>query len=106
MARTTAPTFNIDTLGGLEIDATNGGVVVNSELQARSDVYVVICPCYYASLYKAGQLASFHDSVLGRRRISALQHSVESGRIAGLNMTGGRKPYVHLPALWFGLFVI
>lgn len=42
---------------GLEIDEKRSGVVVNAELEARRDVYA------------AGDMVSFHDVQLGRRRI-------------------------------------
>lgn len=42
---------------GLEIDEKRSGVVVNAELEARRDVYA------------AGDMVSFHDMQLGRRRI-------------------------------------
>lgn len=42
---------------GLEIDEKRSGVVVNAELEARTDVYA------------AGDMVSFHDVQLGRRRI-------------------------------------
>lgn len=42
---------------GLEIDENRSGVVVNAELEARRDVFA------------AGDMVSFHDVQLGRRRI-------------------------------------
>lgn len=42
---------------GLEIDEKRAGVVVNAELEARTDVFA------------AGDMVSFHDVQLGRRRI-------------------------------------
>jgi hypothetical protein len=35
------PQIDIAIRSGLEIDEVNGGIVVNSELMARSDLYVV-----------------------------------------------------------------
>ena len=61
-----------------------GGVVVNAELEARSDVWV------------AGDVANFYDPTLGRRREEHHDHAAVSGRLAGENMTGARKPYVHV----------
>ena len=42
---------------GLEVDEKRAGVVVNAELEARTDVFA------------AGDMVSFHDVQLGRRRI-------------------------------------
>jgi programmed cell death 8 (apoptosis-inducing factor) len=41
----------------LEIDEKRNGILVNAELEARSNVFA------------AGDAASFHDVYLGRRRI-------------------------------------
>jgi len=73
---------------GLEIDTTCGGVMVNSEMAARTDVYV------------AGDTASYPDRVLGRRRMQSFDHSFYSGLLAGSNMAlSARKPYQHLPVI-------
>lgn len=58
----------------LEIDPNLGGIMVNSELEARTDVWA------------AGDVASFYDTTLGRRREEHHDHAVVSGRLAGANM--------------------
>ncbi|KAJ3324288.1 Apoptosis-inducing factor 1, mitochondrial [Boothiomyces sp. JEL0866] len=73
---------------GLEIDPKYGGILVNAELEARSDVFV------------AGDVCSYHDVVLGRRRVEHYDHAVMSGRTAGLNMTGQKKPYDYQSMFW------
>lgn len=73
---------------GLEIDPRTGGIVVNSELEARADVFV------------AGDVASYYDAVLGRRRVEHYDHAAASGRQAGLNMAGARRPYTYTPMFW------
>lgn len=75
----------------LEIDPVKGGIVVNAELEARSDLWV------------AGDVASFYDVVLGRRREEHHDHAVVSGRLAGENMTGARKSYTHQSMFWSDL---
>lgn len=75
----------------LEIDELNGGVVVNSELSARTDVYV------------AGDAASFFDGHLGRRRVDGVDHAEVSGRYAGMNMSGHNYAYVYQPMRWGSL---
>ncbi|ORX63144.1 hypothetical protein DM01DRAFT_1331217 [Hesseltinella vesiculosa] len=78
---------------GLEIDEQRAGVMVNAELEARKDVYV------------AGDMVSFHDIQLGRRRIEHHDHAVLSGRHAGLNMVEPArvKPYRHQSMFWSDL---
>lgn len=80
-------TFLAET-GGLEIDPRNGGIVTNSELEAVHNVYV------------AGDVLSYHDIVLGRRRSEHHLHAQATGTRAGLNMAGEKKPYQDLTTLW------
>jgi programmed cell death 8 (apoptosis-inducing factor) len=75
----------------LEIDSRLKGVVVNAELEARTNVWA------------AGDVCSFHDIKLGRRRIEHYDHAVLSGRVAGRNMTGAHKPYKHQSFFWSDL---
>ncbi|XP_053976835.1 apoptosis-inducing factor 1, mitochondrial isoform X1 [Hylaeus volcanicus] len=75
----------------LETDPVLGGILVNAELQARSNVWV------------AGDVACFHDIRLGRRRVEHHDHAVISGRLAGENMTGAEKPYLHQSMFWSDL---
>lgn len=76
---------------GLEVDPELGGYLVNTELQARTDVYI------------AGDCACFYDTKLGRRRFEHHDHAVVTGRLAGENMTGARKPYLHQSMFWSDL---
>jgi programmed cell death 8 (apoptosis-inducing factor) len=77
---------------GLEIDEKRAGVVVNAELEARSDVYA------------AGDMVSFHDVQLGRRRIEHHDHAVLSGRHAGENMVANSaRAYNHQSMFWSDL---
>lgn len=67
-------------------------MLVNSELEARGGVFV------------AGDAASFHDVVLGRRRIEHHDHAILSGRLAGRNMASKtHKEYKHQSMLWSDL---
>lgn len=75
----------------LEVDNTYGGFMVNSELEARRD------------LFAAGDCASFYDQQLGRRRVEHHDHAVVSGRLAGENMTGARKAFLHQSMFWSDL---
>jgi len=71
---------------GLEVDPARGGIVASTELLAASNVWV------------AGEVASVPHPVAGRRRSSALEHAVLTGAVAGMNMTGHRLRYNHIPA--------
>ncbi|KAH8380892.1 hypothetical protein KR200_003242 [Drosophila serrata] len=75
----------------LEVDRSRGGFVVNAELEARRNLYV------------AGDASCFYDPLLGRRRVEHYDHSVVSGRLAGENMTGAKKPYQHQSMFWSDL---
>lgn len=73
----------------LEIDTKNGGIVANSELMVRSDLYV------------AGDVASFYDTTLEtRRRQEHFEHSQLTGMLAGYNMIGHNKTYGYVPSFW------
>ena len=76
---------------GLELDPRLGGFVVNAELQARSNLWV------------AGDAACFFDQKLGRRRVQQHDQAVISGRLAGENMTGARKPLKQQAMFWSDL---
>ncbi|KYQ91559.1 apoptosis inducing factor [Tieghemostelium lacteum] len=87
------PNSNVAKSTKLEIDPLNGGIMVNAELQARSDVYV------------AGDVASFYDHSIGqRRRMEHHDHAKVSGELAGINMSTDQKiPYTYQPFYWSDL---
>jgi programmed cell death 8 (apoptosis-inducing factor) len=70
------PNVNLAKEAALEVDSALGGLVVNAELEARSN------------LFAAGDVACFYDPKLGRRRVEHHDHAVVSGRLAGENMVG------------------
>lgn len=76
---------------GLEVDAVNGGVIVNDFMMAEPDVFA------------AGDVASFHDRALGRRRVEHWDHAVVTGRIAAQNMMGKRERYGLQSMFWSDL---
>ena len=82
------PNTSLAKASGLEIDPKIDGVVVNAELEARTNVFA------------AGDVTSYHDVALGRRRVEHYDHAYMSGRHAGLNMTGEHKPYNHQSMFW------
>jgi len=78
----------------LEWDNKLNGFMVNSELQARSNVWV------------AGDATSFYDIRLGRRKVEHHDHAIVSGRLAGANMAAIDKPqtpYWHQSMFWSDL---
>ncbi|XP_029632971.1 apoptosis-inducing factor 1, mitochondrial isoform X1 [Octopus sinensis] len=85
------PNTELAKTSGLEVDDKFGGFRVNSELEARSNVWV------------AGDAACFYDIKLGRRRVEHHDHAVVSGRLAGQNMAGAGKAYWHQSMFWSDL---
>jgi NADPH-dependent 2,4-dienoyl-CoA reductase/sulfur reductase-like enzyme len=67
----------------LEVDSVRGGILVNAELEARSDIFA------------AGDVVSYHDIALGRRRVEHYDHAVESGKLAARNMFGKKVALIH-----------
>ncbi|XP_064636454.1 apoptosis-inducing factor 1, mitochondrial-like [Lineus longissimus] len=76
---------------GLEVDEVRGGYKANAELEARTNVFV------------AGDVASYYDIELGRRRVEHHDHATLSGRIAAENMMGAAKPFTEQSMFWSGL---
>lgn len=85
------PSVELAQSAGLELDSVHGGVVVNDFMMAEPDVFA------------AGDVASFHDRSLGRRRVEHWDHAVVSGRIAGKNMAGLRARYGLQSMFWSDL---
>ncbi|XP_053400387.1 apoptosis-inducing factor 1, mitochondrial-like [Mercenaria mercenaria] len=82
------PNTDLADSGNLELDDKFGGFRVNTELQARSDIWA------------AGDCASFYDIKLGRRRVEHFDHASVTGRLAGFNMAGENRPYQHQSMFW------
>eukprot|EP00842_Homolaphlyctis_polyrhiza_P003206 jgi/Hompol1/3887/HPOL_003383-RA len=78
-----SPNDELARASDLEIDLVRKGIIVNAELEARTNVFA------------AGDVTSYHDIALGRRRVEHYDHAVMSGRMAGFNMTGAKRPYTH-----------
>lgn len=85
------PDVELAKASNLEVDERTGGYLVNSELEARTDVWV------------AGDASCFYDIKLGRRRVEHHDHAINSGRQAGQNMVGESKPYTHQSMFWSDL---
>ncbi|CAG9782447.1 unnamed protein product [Diatraea saccharalis] len=79
-------------LSFLETDDVNGGFKVNTELKARTHLYV------------AGDAASFYSQWKdARRRFEHYDMAEEQGYVAGSNMTGYWTPSNMEPHYWLRL---
>lgn len=84
------PNTDIAISSGLEIDNKLGGILVNTELKARKNLWI------------AGDASSFYDIKLGRSRLEHHNDAASSGRLAGENMVGKGKPF-HYQANWWSV---
>lgn len=83
------PNVDLARKANLEIDPNNGGIVVNSELMARTGLYV------------AGDIASYYDTTLEfRRREEHHEHAQMTGKLSGHNMVGNNKQYGYITNFW------
>eukprot|EP00871_Galdieria_phlegrea_P000844 jgi/Galph1/1760/GphlegSOOS_G456.1 len=76
---------------GLETDPVAGGIRVNAAMHVEGDIYA------------AGDVASFWDRSLGRRRVEHWDHAVVTGRIAGANMCDENAIYDWQSMFWCDL---
>jgi programmed cell death 8 (apoptosis-inducing factor) len=85
------PDVSLAANAGLELDPTSGGILVNSELNARHNVYC------------AGDNVSFFDPTLGRRRVEHYENAILQGRHAGRAMAGKPSPFYEQSTFWSSL---
>ncbi|AHW62833.1 NAD(P)/FAD-dependent oxidoreductase [Corynebacterium glyciniphilum] len=78
-----SPNNEIASVAGLSVD---DGVLVD-ELLRTSD----------PRIFAAGDVASYPDAILGRRRIEHVDNATTMGRQAGRNLAGAEEPYTHTP---------
>lgn len=78
-----SPNNEIASEAGLSVD---DGVLVD-ELLRTSDLRI----------FAAGDVASYPDAILGRRRIEHVDNATTMGRQAGRNLAGADEPYTHTP---------
>jgi 3-phenylpropionate/trans-cinnamate dioxygenase ferredoxin reductase component len=87
----------IDLNTGLAADAglsLDNGIVVNEFLEASPP-----------DIYAAGDVANFHNPLLGKRlRVEHEDNARMMGRAAGQCMAGARAPYHYLPCFYSDLF--
>ncbi len=77
---------------GLTVD---DGVHVDAQLRASAD-----------DVYAAGDVASYPDRLLGRRRVEHVDNANEQGKAAGRNLAGAAEPYTHTPYYYSAVFGI
>ncbi|KAG8188183.1 hypothetical protein JTE90_019461 [Oedothorax gibbosus] len=85
------PDTEIAKASKLEIDDKHGGFLVNTEMEARKNLWV------------AGDAACFYDPNLGRRRVEHHDQAIVTGKLAGGNMAGDNNPYLHQSMFWSDL---
>ncbi len=86
-------TPNVELAQGAGLQVENG-IVVDEFLRTSSQ-----------AIYAAGDVASFYNSVLGKRmRVEHEDNALVMGDIAGQNMAGENLPYHHLPFFYSDLF--
>ena len=66
----------------------------------KSMKYKVYCHYLNMVIQQAGDVSSFYDPYLGRRRVEHHDHANVTGRLAGENMTGAQKQYRHQSMFW------
>lgn len=80
------PRTGLAEAAGLEVD---NGVVVDEHLRTSE-----------ADVYAAGDVASYPDALLGRRRVEHVDHAEKSGEHAGKVMAGADDAYGYTPFFW------
>jgi NADPH-dependent 2,4-dienoyl-CoA reductase/sulfur reductase-like enzyme len=69
------------------------GIVVDEQLRTN-----------LPDIWACGDVASYPDAALGRRRVEHEDNAKAMGRRAGRNMAGESEPYEHLPMFYSDLF--
>lgn len=80
------PRTGLAEAAGLEVD---NGVVVDDHLRTSNP-----------DVYAAGDVASYPDALLGRRRVEHVDHAEKSGEHAGKVMAGADEAYDYTPFFW------
>ncbi|MCF6376407.1 FAD-dependent oxidoreductase [Nocardioides KLBMP 9356] len=80
------PRTGLAEAAGIDVD---NGVVVDDHLRTSA-----------ADVYAAGDVASYPDSLLGRRRVEHVDHAEKSGEHAGKVMAGADEAYDYTPFFW------
>ncbi|MFZ7086489.1 NAD(P)/FAD-dependent oxidoreductase [Curtobacterium sp. RRHDQ10] len=84
------PATDLAEAAGLAVD---DGIVVSSTLVTDDP-----------SVFAAGDVASYPDRILGRRRVEHVDNAKEQGRQAGRNLAGAGEVYEHTPMYYSDVF--
>jgi 3-phenylpropionate/trans-cinnamate dioxygenase ferredoxin reductase subunit len=84
------PRTSLAESGGLTVD---DGIVVDAAMRTSAE-----------DVYAAGDVASYPDVRLGRRRVEHVDHAEKSGELAGRAMAGADATYDQTPFFWSDLF--
>jgi 3-phenylpropionate/trans-cinnamate dioxygenase ferredoxin reductase component len=88
------PNVQLAQRAGLEVANGSGGVIVDELLRAG-----------HAEIFAAGDVAQFHDRLLGTsRRVEHEDNANTMGRAVGRNMAGANEAYGHSPFFYSDLF--
>lgn len=80
------PRTGLAEAAGLDVD---NGIVVDDHLRTSA-----------TDVYAAGDVASYPDALLGRRRVEHVDHAEKSGELAGKVMAGADEAYDYTPFFW------
>lgn len=75
---------------GIHVD---DGIVVDERLRTSAE-----------RVFAAGDVASYPDRILGRRRVEHVDNAEQMGRQAGRNLAGADEPYAHTPYYYSAVF--
>lgn len=84
------PRTGLAEAAGLEVD---NGIVVDEHLRTSAE-----------DVYAAGDVASYPDTLLGRRRVEHVDQAEKSGELAGRAMAGADVSYDYTPFFWSDIF--
>lgn len=78
---------------GIALDPDHQGIVVDEFLRTSAP-----------GVFAAGDVASYPDALLGRRRVEHVDAAESMGKVAGRNMAGAEVQYTRTPFFWSDLF--
>ena len=84
------PNIELAERAGLD---TGDGVLVDDRLRTSDP-----------RIFAAGDISSYPDAILGRRRIEHVDNAIEMGHQAGRNLAGADEPYDHTPYFYSVVF--
>jgi NADPH-dependent 2,4-dienoyl-CoA reductase/sulfur reductase-like enzyme len=107
--------YTVHTRGGAAIDADlvvvgigislNLGLAESARLDTGDGILVdEFLRTSHPDVYAAGDVASFPEQVLGRRRIEHWDNAISQGKHAGRNMAGLNQPFTDIPFFFSDLF--